>query len=59
MLHITGRPPSEYLCPMENGSQAVTPSTTESEKVKSAVAMYKKELSKQEGRRESKLKKKS
>ena len=56
--YFIGRPPSEYLCPMDNDNHADTPSRTENDKVKTAVAMYK-ELSKQEERRQSKLKKKS
>ncbi|XP_067939386.1 liprin-beta-1-like [Watersipora subatra] len=51
-----GRPVSEYLCPIEDANT----SRTESQKVKTAVAMYKKELNKQGAKkRDAKLKRQS
>lgn len=58
-MHVIGRPTSEYLCPMGGTSLSQPTSSEADDKVKSAVALYKKELSKQEAKRHSKLKNKS
>lgn len=54
-IHIyyctTGRPASAYVCPVEKIEPIDTSSKAEDKRIKDAVAMYKKEISKRESSR--------
>lgn len=54
-IHKLGRPASAYVCPVEKIEPIDTSSKAEDKRIRDAVALYKKEISKREpGRKEAK-----